>query len=159
MRQGSPCIRITDVSAQSLDRLSAPCNGINMKKKLLWFVFVVVTAAQATTFDGDMPRAPELKPEQQQAQIAVWATKLLTRYHYKAMPLDEAMSEKIFDHYLKSLDSEKLFFVQADIDQLAGIRTRLGVAIIEEDLSVPFAIFNLYTQRVSERFAYARTLL
>ena len=130
-----------------------------MKKKLLWFVFVVVTAAQATTFDGDMPRAPELKPEQQQAQIAVWATKLLTRYHYKAMPLDEAMSEKIFDHYLKLLDSEKLFFVQADIDQFAGFRTQLGNAILHGELSAPFSIFNRYAQRMVERLTYARHLL
>jgi carboxyl-terminal processing protease len=34
------------------------------------------------------------------------------------MPLDDAMSEKIFDRYFKSLDAEKLFFTQADIDQL-----------------------------------------
>jgi carboxyl-terminal processing protease len=41
------------------------------------------------------------------------------RYHYKATPLDDAMSEKIFDRYFKSLDSEKMFFTQADIDQFA----------------------------------------
>ena len=69
------------------------------------------------------------------------------------------MSEKIFDQYLKSLDSEKLFFVQADIDRLSGDRTKLDDAILKEDLTVPFAIFNLYEHRAAERFAYARTLL
>ena len=102
---------------------------------------------------------PELKPAPQEAQAAHLAAELLTRYHYKAMPLDDALSEKIFDQYLKSLDPEKLFFVQADIDQLAGDRTRLGDAIVNEDLTVPFAIFNLYQKRAAERFAYARTLL
>ena len=37
------------------------------------------------------------------------------------MPLDEALSAKIFDQYLKSLDAEKLFFVQADIDRLSAL--------------------------------------
>jgi carboxyl-terminal processing protease len=130
-----------------------------MKKKLLWIVFALATAAQAASFDAGTPLPPELKAGQQQSQAAHLAAEVLTRYHYKAMPLDHAMSEKIFDHYLKLLDSEKLFFVQTDIDHLAGIRTRLDDAIINEDLTAPFAIFNLYAQRVAERFAYARTLL
>ena len=130
-----------------------------MKKKLLWLVLAWVTAAQAVAFDSGTPLASELKPSQQQSQAANLAAQLLTRYHYKAMPLDDAMSEKIFDHYLKLLDSEKLFFVQADIDRLIGIRTKLDDAIIKEDLTVPFAIFNLYARRMTSRFAYARSLL
>ena len=102
---------------------------------------------------------PELKPIPQEAQAAHLAAEVLARYHYKAMPLDDALSEKVFDQYLKSLDPEKLFFVQADIDQLSGYRTKLGDAILKEDLTVPFAIFNLFEHRAAERFAYARTLL
>src|SRR5208283_4682385 len=74
-------------------------------------------------------------------------------------PLDAAMSEKIFDHYLKSLDPQKLFLVQADIDRLAPNRSTLGDAIVKGDLAGPFAMFNLYAQRVSERLTYARSLL
>ena len=88
-----------------------------MRMKLLCLVFAFATAVQAASIDS--------------GRLA------------KAMPLDVAMSEKIFDHYLKALDSEKLLFIQGDIDRLAGIRTKLGNAIIEEDLTVPFAIFNL----------------
>jgi carboxyl-terminal processing protease len=130
------------------------------KMKLLWIVFfALATSGQAASLDSGTPFPPTLKPVPQQSRAAHLAAELLARYHYKAMPLDDAMSEKIFDHYLKSLDPEKLFFVQADIDQLAGTRTKLDDAIIMEDLSVPFAIFNLYAQRVSERFTYARSLL
>src|SRR5476651_167197 len=131
-----------------------------MKQKLLWIVvFALATAAQGASPDAGKPYPPELKPVQQEAQAAHLAAELLARYHYKKMPLDNALSEKIFDQYLKSLDSEKLFFVQADIDQLSGDRTKLGDAILKEDLSVPFAIFNLYEHRAAERFTYARTLL
>jgi carboxyl-terminal processing protease len=130
-----------------------------MNKKLLWIVLLVLAcAANAASFDPKIP-LPALKPLPQQSQAARLAAQVLTRYHYKPMPLDDAMSKKIFDHYLKSLDSEKLFFVKADIDQLDAIRTRLDDAIIDEDLSSPFAIFNLYARRSSERFAYARSLL
>lgn len=69
------------------------------------------------------------------------------------------MSEKIFDRYLKALDAEKSFFLQADVDRFSVDRDRMGPAIRKDDLSVPFAIFNLYQRRVAQRFQYARDLL
>jgi len=130
-----------------------------MKLKLLWIVIALATAAQGASLDAGTPYPAELKPVQQEAQAAHLAAELLARYHYKGMPLDNALSEKIFDRYLKSLDPEKLFFVQADVDRFSGERSKLGDAMLKEDLSVPFAIFNRYEYRAAERFAYARTLL
>jgi carboxyl-terminal processing protease len=132
-----------------------------MKQRLLWIVLVLAlaTAAQGAAPDAATPKPPELKPQQQQAQAAHMAAEMLARYHYKGMALDDALSERIFDQYLKSLDSEKLFFIQADVDRMAGLRTQLDDAILKEDLGVPFAIFNLYARRMAERLAYARTLL
>ena len=130
-----------------------------MKFKLLWIALAFATAAQGASLDGGVSYPPELKPAQQEAQAAHLAAELLARYHYKGVALNDELSGKIFDQYLKSLDSEKLFFVQADIERLSGDRTRLGDAILKEDLRVPFAIFNLYERRVAERFAYARALL
>jgi carboxyl-terminal processing protease len=129
-----------------------------MKRKLLWLVFALSTAVQGATLDGGT-YPPELKPALEEAQAARLAAEVLARYHYKTMPVDNALSAKVFDQYLKSLDPEKLFFVQADIDQLSGYRTKLGDAMLKEDLTVPFAIFNLFEQRAVERFAYARTQL
>ena len=129
-----------------------------MKRTLLWLLFALSTAVQGAPLDaGSYP--PELKPVPDETHAAHLAAELLARYHYKSMPVDSALSEKIFDQYLKSLDPEKLFFVQTDINQLSVDRTRLGEAVLKEDLSAPFAIYNLYQQRVAERFAYARTLL
>jgi carboxyl-terminal processing protease len=129
-----------------------------MKRTLLWLLFALSTAVQGATPDG-ATYPPELKPVPEEAHAAHLAAELLARYHYKAMPVDSALSKKIFDQYLKSLDPEKLFFVQADISQLSGDRTKLGDAILKEDLTAPFAIFNLFERRAAERFAYARTLL
>jgi len=130
-----------------------------MRQKLLWIVFALAMAAQGASLAAGTPYPPELKPTQQEAQAARLAAEVLARYHYKGMPLDDALSEKIFDQYLKFLDSEKLFFVQTDIDRFSGDRTRLDDAILKEDLGVPFAIFNLYEHRAAERYVYARTLL
>ncbi|MGH8853160.1 MAG: carboxy terminal-processing peptidase [Telluria sp.] len=101
----------------------------------------------------------QMKPLAEQTQAALWASRVLGRYHYKAVPLDDAMSHKIFDNFFESLDSEKLYFVQADVDQFAPMRTKMDDAINNENLTVPFAIYNLYQQRFTERMNYARQLL
>ena len=120
-----------------------------MKLKLLGLLFAFVTVAHGAV----------LTPDANDAKAAHLATELLSRYHYKAAPVDESLSGRIFDQYLKALDPEKLYFVQADIDQFEGARNKLGVEMQNGELGRPFAIFNLYTKRATERFTYARSLL
>ena len=122
-----------------------------MNKQLLFTVLVSMSAAAQA--------AAPLAPAPQQAQAANLSAQILTRHHYRALPLDDAMSQKIFDRYVKMLDPEHLFFLQTDLAQLTAARTRLDEAISQEDLRVPFEIFNLYQQRAGERLAYARELL
>jgi carboxyl-terminal processing protease len=130
-----------------------------MKKQLLMVAMAFAMSTQAATTQPDRVAATQLKPIPAQTQAALWASRLLGRYHYKALPLDDAMSEKIFDRYFESLDGEKLFFVQGDIDQFSVVRTKLDDAINNENLTLPFAIYGVYQQRFGERIAYARELL
>ena len=131
-----------------------------MKRVLLSLIFALATTAQGAVLAGaDISYPPALKPAQQEAKAAQLAAELLARFHYKPTRQDETFSANIFDRYLKSLDPEKIFFTQADIDKLSVDRTKLVDAVKKEDLSVPFAIFNLFEQRAVERFVYARALL
>lgn len=120
-----------------------------MRRNIWWVLLTLSTTVQAL----------ELSPLQQQPLAARLAVELLPRHHYKAMPLDDALSEKIFERYIKSFDAEKYFFDQLDIEQLDGLRTRLDDAIIDGDLRPVFGVFNLYAQRVMERYSDARALL
>lgn len=104
-------------------------------------------------------KALNFQPLPQQIQAANMTAEFFTRFHYKAVPLDDAMSEKIFDRYLKSLDGDRIFFIQSDIDQFSAARDKLDDAILGQDLTTPFAMFNLYHQRFRERLSYARELL
>lgn len=131
-----------------------PLSTMQMKNKLLWILLAFAATALNTT-----PACAQLDPLPKQSQAAHLSAEILSRFHYKQMPLDDALSAKIFDNYLKTLDGEKVFFLQADIDQFAPARTSLDDAILNEDLSIPFAIYNVYQQRITERIAYARSLL
>jgi carboxyl-terminal processing protease len=129
-------------------------HNMRMKSKSLWlwlaFSLVALDTAQAI---------PLLMPLEQQPQAAFLSAEVLSRYSYKRINLDDEFSSQIFDNYLKALDGEKQFFLQSDIDHFANARTRLDDAILNKDLSVPFGIYNIYQQRIAERFTYARSLL
>ena len=129
-----------------------------MKNKLMWVFLAFAIATQAAALDASRTASP-LEPLQVESQAAHLSAEILTRYHYRRIPLDDASSSKIFDYYLKALDGEKIYFLQADIDSFANARTKLGDAILDEDLSIPFGIFNVYQQRITARIAYARSLL
>lgn len=129
------------------------------KQMLLAAMSLAILSAYGHAAPADKAAVEQLKPAAQQTQAALWASRVLSRYHYKATPLDDAMSEKIYDRYFKSLDAEKLFFVQADLDKYAGAKSKLDDAIVGENLQMPFEIYNLYQQRFNERIAYARELL
>lgn len=130
-----------------------------MKKQMLLVAVIAALSVQAGIAAPEKTADTPLKPLPGQTIAARFASVVLNKAHYKPLPLDDAMSEKIFDRYFKSLDGEKMFFTQADIDQYSIVRTRLDDAINNENLSVPFAIFNLYQQRFNERIAYARELV
>jgi len=127
-----------------------------MRKTLIVLALIAsgIVAAKPTGNSG-----PLLKPAEDQAEAAIWASRFLTRFHYKAVPLDDAMSAKMFDAYFESLDGEKLFFLKSDVDRFSGAREQLDDAIFNKDLTLPFAVFNLYLQRVAERTAFSRKQL
>jgi len=122
-------------------------------------VAALAPAKAAGAGAGSSAASLTLKPLAEQTQAALWASRVLGRYHYKAVPLDDAMSAKIFDKFLEGLDSEKVYFTQADVDGFAALRTKMDDAINNENLSAPFGIYNLYLQRFTERMNYARQLL
>ncbi|HET7662594.1 MAG TPA: carboxy terminal-processing peptidase, partial [Rhodanobacteraceae bacterium] len=115
--------------------------------------------AAASSVDKKTAVFKPVKPTDVETEAAQLSARFLTRFHYDARPLDDAMSQKIFSDYLKALDGSKLFFTQADVDKFAHLKTKLDDAIWNRDLSGPFAMFNLYVKRALDRFEYARSLL
>lgn len=130
-----------------------------MGQKLFAWMLALAAAMPLARADTEPNYPPLLKPAAQEGKAARLAADVLSRYHYKALPLDDALSSKVFDQYLKALDPEKLYFLQSDIDSLSVDRHRLDDAILTQDLSTPFAIFHLYQRRAVDRLAFARSLL
>ncbi|MGH6807103.1 MAG: carboxy terminal-processing peptidase, partial [Ensifer adhaerens] len=123
------------------------------------YVFLGAFLAIVQSAYADVASPPVLEPVKQQAQAAQLSAKFLTRFSYKPVPLDDALSARIMDRFIKSLDPDRVLFLQADIDRFMSDRSEIDDAIERKDLKIPFAIFNVYGKRVVDRMNYARNLL
>ena len=105
--------------------------------------------------------AASLVPTDAQAAATTLVYGLLSdsRYAYRPRLLDDALSAEIYRRYFESLDSDKLFFTQADMANFAKYRSQLDDAIKSQNLKPAYDIFNTYVRRVDERAAFARALL
>lgn len=130
-----------------------------MHRKFMWLLLAFAAAVQANAPELDSQTFLPLSPSQPQAAAAHLTARIIEEHHYKPVTLDDALSQKIFDSYLKSLDPEKMFLLQEDIDQWKDARTKLDDAVLADNLELPFKLFNRYAQRAVERYTYARSLL
>ncbi len=100
-----------------------------------------------------------LRPTVDHGQAALWAHRMISSFHYRSRPLDDDLSSEIFDRYLDSLDSDRSFMLKTDIEAFEKHRRQLDDALLKQELSAPFEMFNVYMQRVQERVSHAETLL
>ena len=119
---------------------------------LLASIFIGAQGGSALAAESNP--VPVLRATAEDSRAALWMSRVLGRYHLNPTTLDEALSEKIFKRYLDELDPERAFLSQADLEEYAPSRTKLGDAINSENLTVPFALFNLVTERMGERYAF-----
>lgn len=102
---------------------------------------------------------PHLEQQAQHGKVAKRVSDLYSRSHYKYIPLDDALSEKVFTRYIKMLDFNRQFFIQGDIDALKKYQDVLDDNLKTGQLDDVYKIFQLNLQRRYERFSYALTLL
>ena len=75
----------------------------------------------------------------------------MQRDHLSSRPLDDAISERAFDQYVKTLDSMKIYFLQSDIEEFDGWRTEIDDKMKKGDYQFAFAVFNRFLERVDQR--------
>ena len=103
--------------------------------------------------------ATAIAPTDGEEKAARVVAVMLARYEYKKVPFDHALSARVFDNYLKTLDPDKLYFLQTDIAAFGNERDALIDEVQRGDLHLPFDIYNVYVRRIAERMAFAGELL
>ncbi len=126
--------------------------------RFLLIPLAALTTAAALATPQPVPLA-ELFPAAGQTKSAIVINKVLERYHYRKVNLDEAFAAQIFEKYLEALDPGRAFFQAHDIDRFNTGARRLADDLRQGNLAIAFDVFRVYRMRVDERVAQALKLL
>jgi carboxyl-terminal processing protease len=102
---------------------------------------------------------PKLTQESQHVASAKRVSSQFIRAHYKQIDLDDELSLKIFDRFIRSLDFNRNVFSAEDIQGFSAYKTKFDDAIERGNLSIAYEIYQLNMQRRTERYEYALSLL
>ena len=92
-------------------------------------------------------------------QVAVAVRSYLKNMHLSRRRLDDEISQRAFDSFIKQLDPMKVYFYQSDVDEFARNATMLDDQVLKGDLSFAYVVFNRFLQRLDERVALIPSLL
>ena len=102
---------------------------------------------------------PQFEQQEQHAKVVKRISDLYSRSHYKSVALNDDLSGKIFDRYIKTLDYNRQLFTAKDILTLSKNKFKLDDALKSGDVKIAFEIYQLNLTRRFERFTYAISLL
>ena len=101
----------------------------------------------------------ELEPDASHKQVTHLILKVLDESHYLDTEVDDVLSRKLLDAYLKSLDPNRMFFVRADVDEFQRLYgTHLDDQLLRGDVRAPYRIFKRFRQRMDGRIDRALEL-
>ncbi|HEC12945.1 MAG TPA: tail-specific protease [Acidiferrobacteraceae bacterium] len=101
----------------------------------------------------------DLKPLKEHIYTNDAVVSYLSQAHYLRVPINNALSSRMFDRYVKNLDAARIYFTESDIAEFEAYRYTLDEALKRGDLKPAFAMFNRYQTRLIERLEYVSNLV
>ena len=114
------------------------------------------TTSNAADESGELK---ELSPEDIHPNTNREIVLSLLKGHYSSPTIDDNLSKKMFDSYLKSLDPNRLYFTDSDVKEFSRNSLALDNALLTNNLKPAFNIFNSYQQKLVARMEWVLALL
>lgn len=96
----------------------------------------------------------QVKPKRIHERTCTQIVDTLRHRHYRKLPIDDLLSEKLLDRFLSELDKNRLYFLESDIRRFDAYRYTLDDHLKSGNLTAAFTIFNQYQQRIVERLVF-----
>ena len=111
--------------------------------------------AAAPSSVGDAQLAPSSKHE----KIGELVTEFVQKSHYQHSSVDDKLSALVLDRYIESLDGNRMYLLQSDVDAFQKYRHQLDDMVQSEPMDPVFAMFEVYRTRARQRLEFALTQL
>lgn len=96
----------------------------------------------------------KLESEPVHKQTLLEITQSLKHGHYNNLNLNDQLSSKVFEQYLKDLDPSRSYFYKSDIDDFESYRNVFDDRIKAGNLEEAYIIFNRFQQRLEDRLSF-----
>ncbi len=122
-------------------------------------ILVGLSLSVTTLYAKESSELPQLVPEVHHAKAAKRLVSTYARNHYVKFSLDDDLSQKIFERYLRNLDYNKNFFLASDIESFANMSKLFDEALMTSNVQIAYDLYAINLQRRHERLDYALSLL
>ena len=116
--------------------------------------FMALPLMATTSMDDD-----GLRPDPRHESVGELVTEFIQKSHYSHISVDDELSSRVMDRYIESLDSNRMYLLESDIEFFESYRYQLDDIVRSKPLDPVFEMFSVYQTRVRERLDYALSQL
>ncbi|MEQ8530948.1 MAG: carboxy terminal-processing peptidase [Imperialibacter sp.] len=134
------------------------------KASFLWIALLFVllgTGIQASAGKAEViaDTTKLIVPNAEHGKEALLITRLLLQNHYRKTPLNDSLSNVIFNNYITNLDNNRMYFVASDIEYFKRYKDYFDNYLLTGNIDVPFQMFRLYQERALDRISKVNKIL
>lgn len=100
-----------------------------------------------------------IEPLDHYGEVAKAFARRFPEAHLMQQPLDASLSARAWTNYLSALDFDRSYFTQADLETFDAYRLTLGDQLLQGDTAFAFTAFDLFKERLEERYTFTTNLL
>ena len=108
-------------------------------------------AAAAGFFFASNAQSESLEVTQQEKMVTQYVSRIMSDFHYAKKPLNDDLSEHIYDQFFRTLDPQRRIFLKTDIDEFSKYRKLLDDMYSVGDLSFADRVFDRFRKRLQQR--------
>ena len=99
------------------------------------------------------------EPTANDRQIVRLINLLMPREHLSKRTIDQEISQRWLDNFLKSLDFQKAYFLKSDIEAFKSQQENMGDWLQQGNIKFAYVVFNTFLTRLDQRIAQIEDLL
>jgi len=129
-------------------------DNVIMRRRLPVALLLAGLIVLAVPAIGGDEKSAVLAPRADHPGTATHVLALLDQAHQRDQDLDDALSGRLLDRYLKYLDPARVSFCATDIAGFEALRTKLDDELGKGELTSAYLIYNRLLKRQVERLGY-----
>ena len=124
-----------------------------------WALGLFALVFALATTGSRIALADPVKPTDDDHNVTMAVVQLLRTQHMSKHALDNEISHRFLDRFLKMLDPMKVYFMQSEVDAFKARQDELDDQVRKGDIGFAYLVFKTFLHRVDERVKLADELL